>query len=70
MGQIMSLQPQITKADLPPGMVLVLVLIAMLDLRARDLRWSAAVGVVHLAAILGFGMRARSGTGGPVAFEE
>lgn len=53
--QIMSLQPQLSKTDLAPALVLLLVLIALLDLRTGNMRWSAMMAVVHLAVMVGAG---------------
>ncbi|GFZ49125.1 hypothetical protein JCM24511_06875 [Saitozyma sp. JCM 24511] len=53
--QIMSLQPQLSKTDLAPALVLLLVLIALLDLRTGNTRWSAMMAVVHLAVMIGAG---------------
>jgi hypothetical protein len=51
----MSLQPQLSKTDLAPALVLLLVLIALLDLRTGNMRWSAMMAVVHLAVMVGAG---------------
>jgi hypothetical protein len=51
----MSLQPQLSKTNLGPALVLLLVLIALLDLRTGNTRWSAMMAVVHLAVLVGAG---------------
>jgi hypothetical protein len=59
----MSLQPQLSKTNLAPALVLLLVLIALLDLRTGNTRWSAMMAVVHLAVMVGAG---RMGSAGEV----
>lgn len=52
--QMLSLQPQFGGPELPVALVLLLVCLAMADLRSRNWRVTIALGCLHLAITLIF----------------